>query len=279
MNRSSIKKVVSVILSLVMVSSTAVTSFANEVNADNIVNQKLEYKGRYWSLHNGQEFGWQIECYVATSEDGKLNHSKSLRDPSNAKYVGRCAAIEGNGSIVMPSIKRTESVEIGLGYSSLPPTTTSIRTVCGARSLGFPDPFTQGGEVLRQDLRVNSPAMQNVWDMLEADGVLGRVASAVHPKVLEKAMSMKDALEMLRPNREDNEQYPCPVEYAFVIVPLAYIHIRQDTRSAINLNQEQWIGAWDGAIMNNLSCQTSDPNLVDRVREIKIPNILFGIFL
>lgn len=256
------KRAASSILAILLAVSFCLPAHADDVNVDNIIHGDSSAVDRY--SHSG-EYGWIVECYVATTDTGKLDVNKSLTDSSNAAYLGRYAFVLGgnqNGrNYAFPALQRPVAIQLN-GGGSKPQLTTSIG-FADATSNKFPDPFTTGSADLQRQFQTGEAALQNFWGALEAQngGTLGLVQKVVN--VLSQPMKDKVKAtgkpECLKPCNTIGIE--CPVEYAFVLTPLIYTRIRPGTNSSCNWNEEFWMGANEAGVLNRYSLIAAQADL------------------
>ena len=70
----NLKRLTAILLAVTMSFATCLTSYA-DVNLDNIIHGADGAVGRY--SYSGQQWGWIVEVYVATTESGKLDESRT----------------------------------------------------------------------------------------------------------------------------------------------------------------------------------------------------------
>ena len=70
----NIKRLTAILLAVIMSFATCLPSYA-DVNLDNIIHGADGAVGRY--SYSGQQWGWIVEVYVATTESGKLDESRT----------------------------------------------------------------------------------------------------------------------------------------------------------------------------------------------------------
>lgn len=232
-----------------MVTATA-TAYA-DANLDNIIGAAQAAQGRYF--YTGSEWGWVVEVYIATTEDGKLDDSRSLLDSSHAAYLGRAAFVTMNPDATsrFPGMQRPVSISINGGDNvSL---TNAVAWVDGCASMGFPDPTVTGAATMKELFTVGGPALSAAWTALETQnggesGLLNKISSVVSNTVRDKVLASGDNA-IVKPGAKG-----CPVEYAFVLTPLEYFRINPNVPSTIiNWNENYWMGANEGAVFNRAS--------------------------
>ena len=245
-----------------MVTATA-TAYA-DANLDNIIGAAQAAQGRYY--YTGSEWGWVVEVYIATTDDGKLDDSRSLLDSSHAAYLGRAAFVTmlPDTTSRFPGMQRPVSISINGGDNvSL---TNSILVSQNCASLGFPDPTVTGAATMKELFTVGGPALSAAWEALASQyggelGLAQRISSVVSNDVRDKILNAGDP-NIIKPG---NTLGACPVEYAFVLTPLEYFRINQSVPSTIiNWNENYWMGANEGAVFNRASKRAAQM-LLDRL--------------
>lgn len=68
------KRLTAILLVVIVTLATCLTSYA-DVNLDNIIHGADGAVGRY--SYSGHQWGWIVEVYVATTESGKLDESRT----------------------------------------------------------------------------------------------------------------------------------------------------------------------------------------------------------
>lgn len=243
-----------------MVTATA-TAYA-DANLDNIIGAAQAAQGRYF--YTGSEWGWVVEVYIATTEDGKLDDSRSLLDSSHAAYLGRAAFVTmmPEASARFPGMQRPVSISINGGDNvSL---TNDIIYYPDCQSSGFPDPTVTGAATMKDLFTVGGPALSAAVNALVqqnggAEGFLSKISSVVSQEVRDKILASGDN-GIILPGASG-----CPVEYAFVLTPLEYFRINPNVPSTIiNWNENYWMGANEGAVFNRASKRAAQM-LLDRL--------------
>lgn len=252
----NLKRLTATFLAVIVTLATCLTAYA-DVNLDNIIHGADGAVGRY--SYSGQQWGWIVEVYVATTESGKLNESRTLTDPSNAAYLGRVAFLENPTPGRLPALQRPVAIQLN-GGGSLPQLTNDIKIQNGAASLGFPDPVVTTAPNMKALFEVGQPALQNTWLALESisggpAGLLQKVINNLSQPIKDKTQSMGNP-DVLNPNNPN-----CPVGYAFVLTPLEYILINPNSYSSIGWNEQFWMGANEGAVLNRASIIMAQQNL------------------
>lgn len=70
----NLKRLTAILLAVIVTLATCLTAYA-DVNLDNIIHGADGAVGRY--SYSGQQWGWIVEVYVATTESGKLDESRT----------------------------------------------------------------------------------------------------------------------------------------------------------------------------------------------------------
>lgn len=70
----NLKRLTAAFLAVVVTLVTCLTAYA-DVNLDNFIHGADGAVGRY--SYSGQQWGWIVEVYVATTESGKLDESRT----------------------------------------------------------------------------------------------------------------------------------------------------------------------------------------------------------
>lgn len=248
-----LKQILSIALAAILSFSFCLPAYADDVNVDNIIHGNSDAQDRY--SHAG-EWAWMVECYVATTDTGKLDQNKSLNDPSNAAYLGRVVfTINGTGG-KFPALQRPVAIQLN-GGGSKPQITSSVQVENGSMN-GYPDPFTTGASVLQTQFQTASPPLQAFWVALgggDVDVSRNKVAAVVSQAVKDKviATGSSKCVDPGTPN--------CPVEYAFVLTPLIYTRIRSGTNSSCNWDEEFWMGANEAGVLNRYSLIAAQADL------------------
>lgn len=243
-----------------MVTATA-TAYA-DANLDNIIGAAQAAQGRYY--YTGSEWGWVVEVYIATTDDGKLDDSRSLLDSSHAAYLGRAAFVTMSPDTTsrFPGMQRPVAISINGGDTvSL---TNAVAWVDGCASMGFPDPTVTGAATMKELFTVDGPALTASWAAIKTQnggdsGIHQKIASVVSSEIRDKILNSGD------PGIAFPGASGCPVEYAFVLTPLEYFRINPNVPSTIiNWNENYWMGANEGAVFNRASKRAAQM-LLDRL--------------
>lgn len=251
----NLKRLTATFLAVIVTLATCLTAYA-DVNLDNIIHGAEGAVGRY--SYSGQQWGWIVEVYVATTESGKLDESRTLTDPSNAAYLGRVAFIESDTDGRFPALQRPVAIQLNGGGSL--PQLGSCYVQVGASGLGFPDPVVTTAPNMKALFEVGQPALKNTWEALVnlsggATGLASKIAGVVSQQVKDKVVASGDP-DAINPNNPN-----CPVGYAFVLTPLEYILINPNSYSSIGWNEQFWMGANEGAVLNRASIIMAQQNL------------------
>lgn len=269
-----LKRWLSVILAITLSFSLCIPAFADDVNVDNILHGDSNREGRY--KHTGNDWGWVVECYVATTDTGKLDISKTLTDNSNAAYLGRVIFTSSQQAGRFPALQRPVAIQTN-GGGALPSLTGATPEPCLAN--GFPDPFTTGSTELQHQFQVASPPLENFWMLLGSGDIITsqkKAFNVVSDTIKDKVRAFGNST-CLNPGNPD-----CVVEYAFVITPIVFLMIDPSINSSCNWNEQFWMGANEGAVLNRYSliaAQTDLQNFITRcaasgqVRTLTIPKL------
>lgn len=248
----NLKRLTAILLAVIVTLATCLTAYA-DVNLDNIIHGADGAVGRY--SYSGHQWGWIVEVYVATTESGKLDESRTLTDPTNAAYLGRVAFLENPTPGRLPALQRPVAIQLN-GGGSLPQLTNDIKIQNGAASLGFPDPVVTTAPNMKTLFEVGKPALTNTWNALGgANALAPKIAGVVSQQVRDKVKAA-GTNDVLMPNNPN-----CPVGYAFVLTPLEYILINPNSYSSIGWNEQFWMGANEGAVLNRASIIMAQQNL------------------
>lgn len=253
----NLKRLTAILLAVIVTLATCLTAYA-DVNLDNIIHGADGAVGRY--SYSGHQWGWIVEVYVATTESGKLDESRTLTDPTNAAYLGRVAFVtDYSVGGRFPALQRPVSIQLN-GGGSLPQLSTDIEVRTGAQGMGFPDPVITTAPNMKALFEVGKPALTNTWEAIASisggqTALNQKIINVVSQQVKDKIKASGD-VNTLQPGTPN-----CPVGYAFVLTPLEYILINPNSYSSIGWNEQFWMGANEGAVLNRASIIMAQQNL------------------